>query len=117
MRDTLQQVVGTGVEIKQVGEALSSDPSPLRSDVTGAVTRAVLKLYPGVETVPSQASGATDGLMFRAAGIPTYGVDGTFMRPKDDFSHGLNERVPVAGFYKNLDFWYFLVKDLAGRGK
>jgi len=117
VRDTLQRLVGSGVEIKQVGEAMASDPSPLRSDLMGAVSRAVLKLYPGVETIPSQASGATDGVVFRAAGIPTYGVDGTFIRRKDDFSHGLNERVPVAGFYKNLDFWYLLLKDLAGRGK
>ena len=94
---------------------MSSDASPLRPDVVEAVTRTVQKLRPGVEVVPNQASGATDGLVFRAAGVPTYGVDGMFMRPKDDFSHGLNERVPVDGFYLALDHWYYLVKDLAGK--
>jgi acetylornithine deacetylase/succinyl-diaminopimelate desuccinylase-like protein len=115
VRDTLQQVVGSGVEIKEVGTAMSSDASPLRADVVGAVTRATHRLHPGIDIVPNQASGATDGLVFRAAGIPTYGVDGIFMRPRDDFTHGLNERVPVEGFYQSLDFWYFLLKDLAGR--
>ena len=104
-----------GVEVKEYGKAMSSDASPLRADVVAAVTRAVQKLHPGVPVVPDQASGATDGLVFRAAGIPTYGVGGVFMRSKDDFSHGLNERIPVEGFYSSLDYWYLLLKDLAGR--
>jgi acetylornithine deacetylase/succinyl-diaminopimelate desuccinylase-like protein len=111
----LQELVGSGIEVKELGKAMSSDASPLRKDVVAAVTRVVQKLHPGVPVVPDQASGATDGLVFRAAGIPTYGVGGIFMRPKDDFSHGLNERIPVDGFYSSLDHWYLLLKDLAGR--
>ena len=111
----LQEIVGSGVEVKELGKAMSSDASPLRPDVVAAVTRAVQKLHPGVPVVPDQASGATDGLVFRAAGIPTYGVNGLFMRPKDEFSHGLNERIPVEGFYSSLDHWYLLLKDLAGK--
>ena len=114
---TLQQIVGSGVEVKEFGKAMSSDASPLRADVVGAVTRTVRKLHPGVPVVPKQASGATDGLVFRAAGIPTYGVDGLFIRSKDDFSHGLNERIPVDGFYSSLEHWYLLVKDLAGKAQ
>jgi len=87
----------------------------LRNDIVAAVTRVVHKFYPEAAIVPQQASGATDGLVFRAAGIPTYGVGGMFMRPKDDFSHGLNERIPVDGYYLSLDHWYLLLKDLAGR--
>lgn len=112
---TLQKVVGEGVEVKLRIPVISSDPSPLRPDVVAAVTRAVHKIHPGVEVVPSQASGATDGLVFRAAGIPTYGVDGLFIRGKDDFSHGLNERIPVDGFYACLDYWHYLLRDLAGK--
>jgi acetylornithine deacetylase/succinyl-diaminopimelate desuccinylase-like protein len=111
----LQQIVGSGVEVKELGKAMSSDASPLRADVVGAVTRVVQKLRPGVPVVPAQASGATDGLVFRAAGIPTYGVDGVFIKPKDEFSHGLNERIPVDSFYSSLDHWYLLLKDLAGK--
>jgi len=111
----LREIVGSRVEVEEFGKAMSSDASPLRADVVSAVTRAVRKLHPGVPVVPDQASGATDGLVFRAAGIPTYGVGGVFMRPKDDFSHGLNERIPVDGFYSSLDYWYLLLKDLAGR--
>ena len=64
---------------------MSSDASPLRQDVVGAVTRAVHKIRPGVASCRTQASGATDGLVFRAVGIPTYGVDGNFIRSQGRF--------------------------------
>ena len=94
---------------------VSSEASPLRPDVVDAVTRAVHTLYPNIAIVPNQSSGATDGMYFRAAGIPTYGVGGMFMKDSDGFSHGLNERVPVKGFYDGLDYWYTLLKDGAGK--
>jgi len=74
----------------------------------------VNRIRPGVSVVPSQTSGATDGLVFRSVGIPTYGVDGNFMRSKDEFSHGLNERLGVQSFYDSLTFWHALVKELSG---
>jgi acetylornithine deacetylase/succinyl-diaminopimelate desuccinylase-like protein len=112
---TLQKVVGEGVEVKLRLPTLVSDASPLRPDVVAAVTRAVHKIHPGIEVIPSQSSGATDGLVFRAAGIPTYGAAGLFIRDKDDFSHGLNERIPIDGFYASLDYWYYLLEDMGGR--
>jgi acetylornithine deacetylase/succinyl-diaminopimelate desuccinylase-like protein len=115
VRASLQQVAGKDVEVKLVGEPLWSDASPLRPDVLKAVTRAVHTIRPGVPVVPFQASGATDGLFFRSIGIPTYGLDGNFMKPKDEFSHGLNERVGVGAFYDSLKFWHALLTDLAGR--
>jgi acetylornithine deacetylase/succinyl-diaminopimelate desuccinylase-like protein len=114
----LRQVVGEGVEIGTRADVMSSDASPLRKDVFAAVTRAVHKFYPGVPITPAQSSGATDGLVFRAIGIPTYGVDQVFIKDKDAFAHGLNERVPVDAFYKSLEQWYMIIKELSGgRGK
>ena len=80
VRQTLQDVVGSEVEVKLVGEPMSSDASPLRQDVVARRDARRAQFYPGVPIVPQQASGATDGLVFRAAGIPTYGVDGDFHR-------------------------------------
>ena len=116
VRQALQSAAGS-VEVKLVGEPLSSDASPLRQDVVAAVTRAVHAIRPGVPVVPLQTSGASDGLVFRSVGIPTYGVDGNFMKGEDDFAHGLNERLSVRSFHDSLTFWYTLVKDLAGRRK
>ena len=64
--------------------------------------------------VPDMAPYATDGSIFRGAGIPTYGVSSLFMKQSDEFAHGLNERVPVAAFYAGLDHWYVLLTTLAG---
>jgi acetylornithine deacetylase/succinyl-diaminopimelate desuccinylase-like protein len=114
VRAALAGVVGEGVEVTVTGEPMSSDPSPLRADVFAAVTRALQKFYPGVPVVPQQASGATDGLVFRAVGIPTYGVDPVFIRDRDAFAHGLNERLPVDSFYNSLEQWYLIIKELSG---
>jgi acetylornithine deacetylase/succinyl-diaminopimelate desuccinylase-like protein len=117
VRGTLAKVVGEGVEVVVKSNPLSSDASPLRKDVLGAVTRAIHGFYPGLPVVPYQGSGATDGLVFRSIGIPTYAIDAIFMRDKDSFSHGLNERVPVKSFYEGNELWYQIVKELAGTGK
>jgi acetylornithine deacetylase/succinyl-diaminopimelate desuccinylase-like protein len=60
------------------------------------------------------ASGATDGVFYRAAGIPTYGAGEIFIKDSDDFTHGLNERVPVTSFYDGLTHWRTLIAALAG---
>jgi acetylornithine deacetylase/succinyl-diaminopimelate desuccinylase-like protein len=117
VRQALQSAAGSAVEVKLTGEPMSSDPSPLRPELVKAVTRAVNAIRPGVPVVPGQISGATDGLVFRAAGIPTYGVDGNFMKGDEDFSHGLNERLSVQSFYDSLTFWHELVVALAGKHK
>jgi acetylornithine deacetylase/succinyl-diaminopimelate desuccinylase-like protein len=111
---TLQKVLGEGVEVRAKREPMASDASPLRKDVIAAVTRAVHRFYPGVPIVPQQSSGATDGLVFRSVGIPTYGVDPVFIKDKDGFAHGLNERIPVDSFYNSLEQWYMMIKDLSG---
>ena len=114
VRATLQKVAGDKVEVKTLGEPYWSGPSPLRQDVLDAVAKAVHADHPGVQLVPDMAPYATEGSVYRGAGIPTYGVSSVFMKDSDDFSHGLNERIPVATFYAGLDHWYVLLKTLAG---
>lgn len=111
---TLRSVVGEGVEVAQLGPAYWSDASPLRDDVMAAVRAAVHANYPGVRIFPAMSAGATDGLFFRAAGIPTYGVGEIFIKESDEFAHGLNERVPVESFYNGLTHWRVLITALAG---
>lgn len=113
----LQGVVGNAVTVELIGEPRYSDGSPLRQDVVDAVTAAVHARHPGIPVIPIQESGATDGLYYRAAGIPTYGVSETFIRPQDQFAHGLDERIPVQSYYDGLDHWYRIVQTLAGSSK
>jgi acetylornithine deacetylase/succinyl-diaminopimelate desuccinylase-like protein len=110
----LQAIAGPQIEVALIAPANSSDASPLRPDVMAAVTRAVHAQYPGLVVTPYMSAGATDGLFFRAAGIPTYGVGGIFIRDDDEYSHGLNERVPVDSFYRGLTHWRTLITELAG---
>jgi acetylornithine deacetylase/succinyl-diaminopimelate desuccinylase-like protein len=112
VRDVLQKVVGEKIEVEVMDEPRYSDASPLREDVLQAVTAAVHARYPGIPIVPIQESGATDGLFFRAAGIPTYGISETFIRAEDQYAHGLDERIPVASFYAGLDHWHRVVRTL-----
>jgi acetylornithine deacetylase/succinyl-diaminopimelate desuccinylase-like protein len=93
--------------------AIDSPASPLRPDVMAAVTKAVHARFPGLAIVPVMSAGATDGMFFRAAGIPTYGVSGLFMKASDDFSHGLNERAPVDAIDGALAHWESILRDLA----
>jgi acetylornithine deacetylase/succinyl-diaminopimelate desuccinylase-like protein len=115
VQKTLQEIVGKEVEVKSVLKPMWSDASPLRADVVAAVTRAVHKVYPGVPIVPNMDVGASDGLVFRAAGIPAYGVEAIFMKSSDEFSHGLNERITVDSFYRSLEIWYQLISDVGGK--
>lgn len=112
---TLQKVVGPSASVSVIGSPTFSDASPLRADVMTAVVDAVHQRHPGIPVVPAMQSGASDGIYFRAAGIPTYGVSGDFIKDGDDFSHGLNERLPVKSFYDSLEYWHFLLKELSAR--
>lgn len=96
-----------------VSGSVASDASPLRKDVMNAVTKAVHARYPGLTIVPSMSAGATDSMHFRAQGVPSYGVSGLFMKDSDEFSHGLNERVPVSSIDGALAHWDSLLKSLA----
>ncbi|MFO1394155.1 MAG: M20/M25/M40 family metallo-hydrolase [Steroidobacteraceae bacterium] len=113
VKATLAKIAGPKVDVKVLGYPTASDPSPLRPDVVSAVTHAVHAGYPGVPVVPEMAAYATDGSVFRAAGIPTYGTSSIFLKGSDEFSHGLDERIPVYAFYAGLEHWYLLVKTLA----
>jgi acetylornithine deacetylase/succinyl-diaminopimelate desuccinylase-like protein len=111
----LQRLAGARIVVAPLDDSYtSSDASPLRQDVMDAVTAAVHATHPGVPIIPGMSAGATDGVFYRAAGIPTYGVDGIFIKDSDDFSHGLNERVPVASFYEDLTHWRVILSTLAG---
>jgi acetylornithine deacetylase/succinyl-diaminopimelate desuccinylase-like protein len=61
-------------------------------------------------------SGATDGLVYRAAGMPTFASSGIFRKNSDNFEHGLNERIPIKSFYESIDHIYTLAVELGGVG-
>ena len=114
VQKTLQGLVGPKVDVKQGYDALVSDASPMRPDIMSAVAKAVAASDPGAPVVPTQAAYATDGAVYRNAGIPTYGAGSVFIMDSEEFAHGLNERIRVKEFYNGLVFWDVLIKALAG---
>jgi acetylornithine deacetylase/succinyl-diaminopimelate desuccinylase-like protein len=111
----LQRAVGNdAVEFKEIYAPVESPASELPEEVRAAVDAAVRPRYPDVRLLPWMSSYGTDGTHFRNAGIPTFGVSAVFMNPKDEFSHGLNERVPIKAFYDGLDHWSIVIRELTG---
>ena len=111
----LQQMAGPNVEVTPLPDIGHPTPvSPLRPDVVKAYTKAVHARFPGVAIIPQMSTGATDGLEFRARGVPVYGVDGQWgVSPDDERAHGKDERVPVQSVWDNVLHWESIVRDLA----
>jgi acetylornithine deacetylase/succinyl-diaminopimelate desuccinylase-like protein len=107
-------VADTAVHIRRAAEPTSSPPSPLRPDVLEPIEALVRRMWPGVPVIPEMSTGATDGLYVRNAGIPVYGVSAIFDDINDIRAHGRDERVGVREFHQAAEFWYLLVKRLAG---
>jgi acetylornithine deacetylase/succinyl-diaminopimelate desuccinylase-like protein len=86
----------------------------MRADLMAAFAKAVHATHPGVPLVPHMEAGASEGSVFRAHGIPSYGVQGLFIRLSQDFEHGLDERMDVNALPYGLTHWYVLIKELSG---
>ncbi|MGH9666405.1 MAG: M20/M25/M40 family metallo-hydrolase, partial [Bryobacteraceae bacterium] len=114
VQQTLAHVIADPqIAISQIKPAKPSPPSPLRPDVFRAIEHASDAVWPGAPVIPVMAAGATDGLYFRKAGIPTYGVAGLFIDLGDDRAHGKDERIRITSFDEAADFLYRLVKSLS----
>ena len=114
VRATLAKVINDpGIEMTWVDRAKPSVASPLSPEVVKPIEDITQQFWPGVPVMPLMATGASDGLYLRNAGIPTYGISGIFSDIDDSRSHGRDERVGVQQFYEGAQFLYTLVKRLS----
>ena len=116
-RATLVQVIGdmqisVAAIFTGVGGGKSNPPSPLRPDLMSTLEKVSATMWPGVTVVPVMETGASDGAISRAAGLPTYGISGMWMDVNDDRSHGRDERLLVWSFYEGAEFYYRFLKAL-----
>ena len=86
--------------------------SPLDPDLLKAAQDVSRSMWPGVPILPLMSVGADDSVYTRAAGMPSYGLSGTFNEVGDNRAHARDERVGVAAFYENVEFTYRLMKAL-----
>ena len=89
-----------------------SPESPLDPRIMGEVEKLAKDMWPGVVVLPELSPGASDSAFTRAAGLPSYGVDGVFQQIDDSRAHGRDERIGIEAFNQELDFSYRLMKDL-----
>jgi acetylornithine deacetylase/succinyl-diaminopimelate desuccinylase-like protein len=111
----LQRVAAEpAVTFKDVTEgSVATAASPMRPDFIAAVEKSLGKAYPGVPIFPAMASGASDSMWFRYHGVASYGAGPMFMKPSDNFSHGLNERAPIANLQPAITYYVSLIPALS----
>ena len=109
-----QAIADDSITMTTTWEPVPSPASPLRPELMEAIRRHTAELWPSAIVLPVMATGATDGLALRNAGIPTYGVSGIFDDVDDVRAHGRDERIGIKEFFDGREFLYRLVKTLAG---
>ena len=112
VRDQLVKVFADDkIAVTLVGEpSPTAPPPPLSKEIVDPVKAVAKEMWPGVPLVPTMSTGATDSRFTNAAGIPSYGLSGSFGDPDGNGVHGLNERIRVRSLYESRDFLYKVVK-------
>jgi hypothetical protein len=59
------------------------------------------------------SSGASDSMWFRYHHVPAYGISPLFIKSSENFSHGLNERTPLASIAPAVTYCVSLFRDLS----
>jgi len=114
-RALTEAVRDSAVAITVVSAAVPSPPSPLTPEIMDPIERVTRRLW-NIPVVPVMETGATDGLYFRNAGIPVYGVSGVFVDINDIRAHGRDERIGVQDYYDGAEYIYQLVRAVSSRG-
>ena len=105
----------TSIEIKEVNPAKPSPPSPLLPERLVLIKLASKAAWGHeVPISPVQENGATDGLYFRNAGIPVYGVTGIATPVGEERMHGKDERILAKSFKEGVAFATSLIRETAG---
>jgi acetylornithine deacetylase/succinyl-diaminopimelate desuccinylase-like protein len=109
----LAKAVGPAVTVTSVPPTNPQTPAPPLTPLVFGTAKAVAeKHFPGVPVIPTMSTGATDGRFLTAAGVPTYGVPGSFLTA-DSGMHGLNEHIGVAALYAERDYLFDLIQAYA----
>ena len=115
VRQELERAIGMPV-VKVTAtsgeDSIAAPASPMRPDFVGAAEKAMHLINPGLAIFPSQASGASDSMWYRALGVPSYGASPVFSKDSESFAHGLNERVPLSNTAPGITYYISLFTDL-----
>lgn len=92
----------------------SPPPSAVTTDLFRAMEATATLMSPGTLVVPFMSTGATDGAVLRAAGIPTYGILPMPLPMEDELRmHGDDESVPVPALGWATEYLYRVLLTVA----
>ncbi|MFN2329161.1 MAG: M20/M25/M40 family metallo-hydrolase [Chromatocurvus sp.] len=116
VRELFVRAIGNdAISMSLSREAVESPASPIREDVTEILQAGVAINYPGITLQPTMSSGGTESREYRRSGIPAYGAGSlALVRPDDSRAHGINERIPLPSFYREMDYWDYVVRRVGG---
>ncbi len=77
-----------------------------------AMNEAMAVAFPGVPNFPTMDESSSDSMWFRANGVPSYSASPVFIKDSEDFTHGLDERVPLAAIRPAIDYYLVLLPEL-----
>jgi acetylornithine deacetylase/succinyl-diaminopimelate desuccinylase-like protein len=112
VREVVREMNRVGAEsqvtFELVGEPKTDPPpSPVTTDLFRAMEEAAKTMAPATVVIPFMSTGATDGAVLRANGIPTYGILPMPLPMEDELRmHGDDERVPVPALGWATEYLY-----------
>jgi len=117
LRQELTRVVDDSrVTIELISNGVPNE-SPTDEALMTAVRAVTSRHVPGSLVAPIMSSGVTDSAFFRRRNIPAYGLNPLVITEAEMSSmHGIDERVPVAGFRDAVQMYYEIIADIAGVG-
>lgn len=101
------------ISVSRIEKPKFSPSSPLKPEIMKPIEQITEQMWPGVPVIPTMCTGGTDGLYFRNAGIPTYGISGLFEDMDDVRAHGKDERIAMKSFFEGQEFLYRVVKSVS----
>lgn len=112
----LTEAIGDAdVSVRALFRPSENPPSDIDPAIVEAVSFALERDYAGIPIIPYVAPYSTDGAIFRANGVPTYGVSGQFIvYPEEKRAHRKDEFLPVDSFLKSLHYWEALIRTVSG---
>jgi carboxypeptidase PM20D1 len=96
-------------------DSVEAPASPMRPDFVAATRKAVTAAWGPVPIIPTQSSGASDSMWYRALGVPSYGASASMIKDSDEFAHGLNERIALLNVAPGVTYYTTLLKDLTAK--
>ncbi len=112
---TLEKVAGDpAIKVDQISLTTQGPELPPTPRLLGSVKKVVSSMWGDMPIIPFMSAGASDAIFTRNAGIPSYGIGGSWENIHDIRAHGRNERTMQSAFYQSVEFTYRFMKELTG---